>query len=158
MNAQSTHRISAFLLIIVLAVPVFAQFELMWGENNPAGMNNIHGVTVNPENGDIFIVHFGDRNIRHFDSELDHIETFDLDIGEVRGLGFDTRENQLIVANGGNFAIISLEGELLRTIQGGGGGINTMSYDPEEDQYIVGYWDRQVAFYNPDSVLAEKTC
>ncbi|HHE47336.1 MAG TPA: hypothetical protein ENL08_06530 [Bacteroidetes bacterium] len=145
---SSSFKFAIFLVVVLLATPASAQFELMWGENNPAGMNNIHGVTVNPENGDIFIVHYGDRNIRHFDDEMEHIETFNLGIGEVRGLGFDTRENRLIVANGGSFAIVDLEGEVLRTIRGAGGGINSMSYDPEEELYIVGYWNRQVAFYN----------
>ena len=49
-------------------------------------------------NGDIFISDF--RNVHHFTSELERIETLEFNLGEIRGLGFDTRENPLLLADG----------------------------------------------------------
>lgn len=74
----------SFFIVVLIAVPSFAQFELLWGRENPMGMNNIHGVTVDPETGHLYIAHFANQNIQHFDEELELVETFDLGIGEIR--------------------------------------------------------------------------
>jgi len=137
------------LIVAWIAVPCQAQFELLWGRDDPMGMNNIHGVTVDPENGHLYIVHFANQNIQHFDEELEHVETFNIGVGGIRGMGFDTQENQLIVANGGNIRIVDLNGEVLRTIPNNGGS-NTVCYDPDRDLYVVGRWGGQVAYFNRD--------
>ncbi|MBT3231438.1 MAG: T9SS type A sorting domain-containing protein [Calditrichaeota bacterium] len=139
----------SFFIVVLIAVPGHAQFELLWGRGNPMGMGNIHGVTVDPETGHLYITHFADQSIHHFDEDLEHVETFNIGLGGIRGLGFDTQENQLIVANGGNIRILNLNGELLRTFANNGGS-NTVDHDPERDLYVVGRFGGAVAYFNRD--------
>ncbi|NQT35655.1 hypothetical protein HQ587_10735, partial [bacterium] len=133
--------------LMFICVSAHAQFELLWGENQPGGLGNIHGVTVNLENGDIFICDFA--NVHHFDSEMERIGTINFNLGSIRGLGFDTRENLLLIANygAGRYAIADLEGEVLEN-RDAGANLNTISYDPDQDLYILGDWNRRVIFRN----------
>ncbi|MDP8241333.1 MAG: carboxypeptidase regulatory-like domain-containing protein [Candidatus Hatepunaea meridiana] len=140
-----------FLLVLslfLLTNTTFAQFELIWEVNRPGGLGNIHGITVNPENGELFISDFA--SVHRFDDALEErIEVINLNVGDIRGLGFDTRESLLILAGYGSrrYFIVDLDGEVLESIDVNHA-LNTVSYDSDQDLYIMGDWNQVVAFRN----------
>ncbi len=147
-------RISAcfllFLFVVLSTVNVsFAQFRLDRNVNQPNGLGNIHGITTNPENDDIFISDF--RNVQIFNSDWEHQGALNPNQNEVRGLGFDFDQNNLLLGHAGqnSYSVMDLEGEVLSTTNVNAY-VNTIAYDSDRELYILGIWDRMVIIHDRD--------
>ncbi len=142
-------------LLILTIQPAYSQFDLEQAFNRPNDLGNIHGITVDPANGHVYISDF--QNVHHFDENMEHIEVINFNIGTVRGLGFDSDANRLLLANygQGRYAVADLEGEVLELVDANAN-LNTISYDSDRELYIIGDWNRRVLFFNRDNEMVSQ--